>query len=190
MDQRRRLNFLTMHFSDLQGLRLAPLWILSIFVPQWPGHPILAIVTIFPAMALLYGWFRLCQRLYDSRLGRLKANGYLPPSWTYLVISLYLIGSMTAHRSVQMPKNTLSLICTCLLLPQVFAPINPVVRRCYYAVGACITSALFVSTWAPIYQTTTHSQTVILGLTMMTVTVLDHWLLFNTISGIRQDLYA
>jgi hypothetical protein len=190
------LAFLIQHFFDLQvGVALAPAWALFIFGPPWmPRNPI-AVLCLGPGtIILLYLWMRFVQRVYKHKFGSMQGKAYLPPTWSFLIPVLYGLTYLVSHRAIRLPNNFLALLLTCFLVHQIVAPLNPTIRRCYYAAGTLVTFSVFLSLWVPvpfIQSLSWPSQQIpLLGLTMMTVSFLDHWLLLKSFKDVRRALHA
>jgi hypothetical protein len=197
MEIRERVTFLTSHFDDLQGIRFAPIWTLFLLTPfilkyrTALGHGFF--FWSFPsAIAVWWLWIRWCSQFYVNHYGSVKAKTYLPPAWVFVIPALYsfvcvgLLGFGWFHLN----NSSLALFCACWLTGQVFSPKNPPIRRFYYSAGLLIAFAAFVSAFAGISSTGWPISTALLGLALLVVSLLDHWLLLHTFSEIRRGVDA
>jgi hypothetical protein len=87
-------------------------------------------------------------------------------------------------------NSYLAVFCACWLTGQGLSPTNPPVRRFYYSAGLLIAFVVSVSAFAGRSSTWWPNSSAFLGLVLLAVSLLDHWLLLHTFSEIRQGVDA
>ena len=194
MEIRERVAFLTSHFGNLQGLRFAPIWVLFLFSPFIVKHqPAFGHLWSLPiAIAVWWFWIRWCSQLYVNRYGSVKAKTttYLPHAWVLVISALYSVVCVSLHRLGWFPlKSSLALFCA-WLADQVLTPTNPPIRRFYYSAGLLIAVGVFVAAFARLSTTWWANLNALLGLVLLFVSLLDHWLLMHTFSEISRGVDA
>jgi hypothetical protein len=197
MEIRARVSFLTSHFDDLQGLRFVPIWTLFLFTPSILKYQTTIrrgfFVWSLPiAIAVWWLWIRWCSQFYVNHYGSVKAKSYLPPAWVFVIPALYSIVCVAIFGPgwFHLNNSYLAVFCACWLTGQGLSPTNPPIRRFYYSAGLLIAFGVFVFAFAGMPTTWWPYSTAILGLVLLVVSLMDHWLLLHTFSELRQGVDA
>ena len=134
---------------------------------------------------------RWCSRLYADHYGSVKAKIYLPPAWVFVIPALYgIVCALFSPGWMHRNNSLLALCCACWLTGQILSSTNPPIRRFYYAAGLLTALGVFVSAFAGVSTAWFSNSTAFLGLVMLGVGLLDHWLLLHTFSEIRRGVDA
>ena len=198
MDEQARLTYLTRHYYDLQGVRLAPFWValLILFYRMQPstlrgkafgtGVPLAGVLG---AIAFQVLWFWAANRYYRRRFGWLRPTAYNynagSQKWRNLLLLacpfVWLVDRDVARLWIPY------LLALALGWP-VFDAADPRVRRVGYGVGgAIVAAAAVVSGFAHLGPAVV---VFILCLTMLVLGAADHVLLLTLRAPVRENADA
>jgi hypothetical protein len=187
--------FLAAHYLDLQGLRLAPLWLLGLMTPWLAshGHPARNVAMLFLTILFAYVGNLMIGRYYASRFGRIKPK--VQSSGPGKLILALIPGALLAYSFVvrgtlKIPAAYPSILFGCLLAVQVIARDNPLVRRIYSGAGmiACFSAAIGVAMNGSIF--TLRVMACLIFSAMLAVGIFDHLLLVHLVSRAREEANA
>lgn len=193
MNEHERLTFLARHYNDLQGLTLAPLWMVMIFLSLlW--HPKGSTETL-ASMPFVFG---ICivgslagGRYYRSRFGQLTSTPVLrakptrPYRWFYRIaafvaatVQIYLWN--TRHAGWQIKVLTICAITLAtLLIARVTDRESPAWRRVAYGVG--VASLIAVAALSLFERCGPAGIVATIGITMLCLGIADHLLLLRSL---------
>ncbi len=193
MKDQKRLTYLTRHYYELQGIRIAPLWFFWIVILAKPTYFERHGVFILVAAGLVWLWPWLASRYYKRRFGlvnpawRIFTTGRiywsLSISLCFMVWMIYCI-CFDKDFFWSMPYYVPILYCG----PPLFDSENPPLRRVYYALAATLSVA------STMLIQLTHRENslifVILCLIALALCVADHLFLMSLCIPLREDTDA
>jgi hypothetical protein len=187
--------FLAAHYLDLQGFRLAPLWLLGLMTP-WVashGHPVRNAAMLFLTILFAYVGNLMIGRYYASRFGRIKPkvqSGGPGKLILALIPGALLAYSFVVRGALKIPAAYPSILFGCLLAVQVIARDNPLVRRIYSVAGmiVCFSAAIGVAMNGSIF--TLRVVACLIFSAMLAVGIFDHLLLVHLVSRAREEANA
>jgi hypothetical protein len=203
MLNRRNIRFLTTHFGNLQGLRLAPLWVIGMATPWLVSlhDPKRNLVMLYSSILVAFLGNLLLGRYYRNQYGWVKAHILrknhnrgllLLLCGTMLAFCLYLLRSSLAGSSLrELPFAVFIPLYMGWNLAWVgLAKDNLPLRRMYY-ISALLLCIFIGICAAEGYSFFSLRNTMILTFALpLAVSLFDHCLLISLLSHIRKETHA
>jgi hypothetical protein len=189
MDDRARLTYLTRHYYELQGIRIAPMWLclLAMQMDNIAGYASSARNDVFAIIAMFamvfFMW--LAGRYYRSRFGRLDPQWISLPTnlFYWCIVFCFFVWSIYSLVFLQFFGN-LPYWFTIIWISPLFNAENPPLRRIYFAIAGAVVifSALFL-------QLTHRDGSIIIViqcLVLIALGIADHLLLMSLLPRTRE----
>ena len=188
------LRYVTQHFTDLQGLRLVPVWALMALTPLVKTACLselkTIVVMVVPFVILAASFFGM-RRWYRWRYGlvmRPAAPVSTGSPWqkrALLVVIGFAVAAWSLHPFDLVEKTYVELLAWIWLSPRCFEPVPGsgvlVMRRVLYTVALLLVTTMSFWDWFG------HSSkgVALQGLTisMLILGIYDHWLLDTVLRG-------
>jgi hypothetical protein len=186
MDKSSQLTFLARHFNDMRGLRLAPVFVLPMLPWTRPRVWVVVLTVVFCAL-----WFWLWQRHYKQRYGHI-VSAYRP-SGSRIATILLILPAIAVFVYYAIIRGQLlmpgfwGLYLAAYTGREAIDSVNLQYRRLYYAAGTLFLAGSSVLTLL-IHGSDVYHRFFLpsICITLLALSLLDHWLLVRTFAQVSR----